>query len=333
MRLVVVPPHDDLPEIPEDMDNRKIAFTWENEYIVDYDEDPCVDEEDYDQELCAIQFGSQYHVDREDDFNNGRDDEDWLWEDEELCEDDYEFQWEYFKSETAEVPKEDIVIDESAGEEVLNEDEKLLIFETGTRTSLPHQIGIKLMSKIKFKKKLNIPKNIKEFKVMVEERKQSRQTERETLQGRLEVEVIPWNDYKEVAQMFDVIDVIFDFSGYVTGYAVSPESRYLFVNFRPWAKNAFITDPYNPPPVALSVERVVIDLTKMEVSRHFITTTIKDRGVIIDRHSGVTVASLPHESVTGCAINPHDADMALTVGEDGSVKQWSSRRKTHAKLG
>ena len=42
-------------------------------------------------------------------------------------------------------------------------------------------------------------------------------------------------------------------------------SRYLFVNFRPWAKNAFIPDPYNPPPVALSVERVVIDLTKMEV--------------------------------------------------------------------
>ena len=77
----------------------------------------------------------------------------------------------------------------------MNEDEKLLIFETGMKTCLPHQIGIKLMSKIKFKKKLNIPKNIK---VMVEERKQTRQAEREALQGRLEVEIVPWNDYKVV---------------------------------------------------------------------------------------------------------------------------------------
>jgi len=351
IRLVMVPSHDDLPEIPESMDNRKIAFTWENEYIVDYDEDPCVDEEDYDQELCSIKFDGQYHDDRADDFINGRDDEDWLWEDEELCEDDYEFQWEYFKSDTIEEPKEDIVVDEAAGEEVLNEDEKLMIFSTGARTSLPHQIGIKLMSKIKFKKKLNIPKNIK---LHVEERIQARREEREALQGRLDVEIIPWNNYKEVAQMFDVVDVIFDFSGYVTGYAVSPESRYLFVNFRPWAKNAFISDPYIPPPAALSVERVVIDLTKMEivgrshprqrifipadlceptpiqVSRHFVTTTIKDRGVIIDRHSGVTVASLPHESVTGCAINPHDADVALTVGEDGCIKHWQSMKRSMA---
>ena len=31
--------------------------------------------------------------------------------------------------------------------------------------------------------------------------------------------------FQEVAQMFDVIDVIFDFSGVITGYAVSPDSR------------------------------------------------------------------------------------------------------------
>ena len=30
---------------------------------------------------------------------------------------------------------------------------------------------------------------------------------------------------QEVAQMFDIVDVIFDFSGYITGYSVSPESR------------------------------------------------------------------------------------------------------------
>ena len=76
--------------------------------------------------------------------------------------------------------------------------------------------------------------------------------------------------------MFDVVDVIFNFSGVITGYAVSPDSRYvhltpliiaklqfwplsryLYVNFRPWASNVLIGDPYDPPPVALCVERVV----------------------------------------------------------------------------
>jgi len=224
IHLVEVPPHDDLPEIPEDMDNRKIFYTWDKEFIVDYDEDPYVDEEDYDQELCPIKFDSQYNSDREEDFINGRDEEDWLWEDEELCEDEYEFQWEYFKSESSEEQKEDIIVDETVGEEVLNEDEKLLIFATGVKTYMPHQIGIKLMSKIKFKRKLNIPKDIKAF---VTEQKKAREQAREQLQGvhLLDVEITPWNDYKEVAQMFDIVDVIFDFSGYITGYAVSPDSR------------------------------------------------------------------------------------------------------------
>jgi len=363
IHLVEVPQHEDLPEIPLDMDNRKIFYTWEKEYIVDYDDNPCVDEVDYDQELCPIKFNKQYHLDREDDFINRRDDEVRLWEDEELYEADYEFQREFFETESNEQQKEDIVVDKTMGEEVLNEDEKLLIFTTGVKTSLPHQIGIKLMSKIKFKKKLHIPKDIQTF---VKEQKAERQVVRQDLQsveveGRIEVqerveeEVTPWNNYKEVAQMFDVVDVIFDFSGYITGYAVSPESRYLFVNMRPWSKNAVISDPYNPPPVALSIERVVIDLAKMEIvgrshprqrifipsdlceptpiqiSQNFITTTIKDRGVIIDRHSGVTLASLPHESVTGCAVNPHNSDMALTVGEDGCIKQWRSKRKSQMK--
>ena len=40
---------------------------------------------------------------------------------------------------------------------MINEEDKLLVFTTGQRTMAPHQIGVKLMSKIKFKRKLNIP--------------------------------------------------------------------------------------------------------------------------------------------------------------------------------
>ena len=239
LRLVVVPPHQDMPGIPDDMDNRKIHHTWDKQFIVDWDDNPYVDEDDYDQELCPIEFSQQYFVNREDDFENGRDEEDWLWEDENLCEDEDEFQWEYFKSDGSEEDKEEIVVDEEVGAEVLNEKDKLLIFTTGVKCSAPHQIGVKLMSKIKFKKKLHIPPDVKAF---IQEQEEARRRAREELVGRVEVELTPWNDYKvreserdreivtdcqEVAQMFDVVDVLFDFAGVITGYAVSPESRFV----------------------------------------------------------------------------------------------------------
>lgn len=228
-----------MPGIPDDMDNRKIHHTWDKQFIVDWDDNPYVDEDDYDQELCPIEFSQQYFVNREDDFENGRDEEDWLWEDENLCEDEDEFQWEYFKSDASEEDKEEIVVDEEVGAEVLNEKDKLLIFTTGVKCSAPHQIGVKLMSKIKFKKKLHIPPDVKAF---IQEQEEARRRAREELVGRVEVELTPWNDYKvgeserdreivtdcqEVAQMFDVVDVLFDFAGVITGYAVSPESRFV----------------------------------------------------------------------------------------------------------
>ena len=228
-----------MPGIPDDMDNRKIHHTWDKQFIVDWDDNPYVDEDDYDQELCPIEFSQQYFVNREDDFENGRDEEDWLWEDENLCEDEDEFQWEYFKSDGSEEDKEEIVVDEEVGAEVLNEKDKLLIFTTGVKCSAPHQIGVKLMSKIKFKKKLHIPPDVKAF---IQEQEEARRRAREELVGRVEVELTPWNDYKvgeserdreivtdcqEVAQMFDVVDILFDFAGVITGYAVSPESRFV----------------------------------------------------------------------------------------------------------
>ena len=194
LHLVDVPPHDDTPELPPDLDNRKILHSWDKEYIVDWDEDPCVDEEDYDQELSPIEFTEQYFEDREEDFVRGNDDEDWLWEDENLCEDEDDFQWEYFQSDVSEEEdKEEIVLDAEVGAEVLNEKDKLLIFTTGLRCSAPHQIGVKLMSKIKFKKKLQIPSDVKAF---IQEQEEARSRAREALVGRLEVEVTPWNNYR-----------------------------------------------------------------------------------------------------------------------------------------
>ena len=194
LHLVTVPPHPDLPTIPDHMDNRKIHHTWDKQFVTDWDDNPSLDDEDYDQEiLCPIEFSDQYFLDREDDFENGRDEEDWLWEDENLCEDEDEFQWEYFKSDGPEEEKEEIVVDEEVGAEVLNEKDKLLIFTTGMRCYAPHQIGVKLMSKIKFKKKLHIPPDVRAF---IKEQEEARQRARDELVGRVEVERTPWSDYK-----------------------------------------------------------------------------------------------------------------------------------------
>ena len=170
-------------------------YTWEKEYIIDWDDDPCVDEEDYNQELCPIEFEPHYYEDREKDFVSGNAEaDDWLWEDEDLCENDEEYQWEYFQSDLSEKDdKEEIVVDDSVGAEVINEDDKLLIFTTGVRVHVPHQIGVKLMSKIKFKKKLNIPNDIKAF---IKQQDEERQRARDELVGRVDVEVTPWNNYK-----------------------------------------------------------------------------------------------------------------------------------------
>ena len=94
-------------------------------------------------------------------------------------------------------PHQEVVVDE-AKEEILNEKEKLMIFTTGSRTYQAHQIGIKLMSKVKFRTKLNIPENIFEA---AEEARRKREEERESQLGRINFEPTPWSDYRQVAQI------------------------------------------------------------------------------------------------------------------------------------
>ena len=74
----------------------------------------------------------------------------------------------------------------------MNENEKLMIFTTGSRTYQPHQIGIKLMSKVKFRTKLNIPENIFEA---AEEARRKREEERASRLDRINFEPTPWSDF------------------------------------------------------------------------------------------------------------------------------------------
>ena len=101
-----------------------------------------------------------------------------MWEDEDPWQEEEEGGWEYFAGdgEYQEEDKEEIVMDEAVGAEVLNEQEKLFVFLTGERICLPHQLGVthctaldgtapcrqvKVMSRVRFKKRLNIPADLR----------------------------------------------------------------------------------------------------------------------------------------------------------------------------
>ena len=64
-------------------------------------------------------------------------------------------EWEYWDNDQDNQLKPEYVkIDE--GHEIINEDDKLLITTTGTSTYVPHMIGIKRMSKVRFKKDMAV---------------------------------------------------------------------------------------------------------------------------------------------------------------------------------
>ena len=51
LNLVKIPQLQNLPEIPQNVDNRCIYNSWAGEYIVDYDENPIVTAEDRETDL------------------------------------------------------------------------------------------------------------------------------------------------------------------------------------------------------------------------------------------------------------------------------------------
>ncbi|XP_023323512.1 F-box/WD repeat-containing protein 5 isoform X2 [Eurytemora carolleeae] len=114
LHLIPVPPADNVPSLPEDVDNMTIKYIWEGRYIADYDENQ---DENQEMEKVRIEYLPEYLIDRERDHETGMDDcKKWVWEDEKLCEDD-EFQWEYFTQEEEEENKEEVVVDSTSNEQ------------------------------------------------------------------------------------------------------------------------------------------------------------------------------------------------------------------------
>ena len=148
---------------------------------------PKVTKEDRDMELGLIQFAPEYHEDRLKDFLS-KNDADWLWENEDIgVSDDEDIQWEYFTGADKKPNKPDTLYDKYSKREIVNEEDKLLIFTTARKAWIPHQIGIKKMSKVGFNKTFSIPEDVVGWE---------RQNRREMLQEKLDIATIPWQDYE-----------------------------------------------------------------------------------------------------------------------------------------
>ena len=100
-------------------------------------------------------------------------------------EEEKETQWEYFCPEKRR--KSETIFDPELGKEIINEEAKLLVFATGRRAWVPHQIAVKRMAKVAFNKTLSIPKDIATWE---------KQNHLEKLQEKLDMVTVPWHDYE-----------------------------------------------------------------------------------------------------------------------------------------
>lgn len=127
---------------------------------------------------------------------------------------------------------------------------KYLIFSTGSKAYVPHQIAFKLVEKVSFPKQLDPGPSLKERIALRNLRRESEN----------EYEEPDWANFDAVAERFDKIDKIIDLHGQIIGMALSPDHRYLYVNCRPWPQNYVIRNPLEPPPIAQEIDIHVIDL-------------------------------------------------------------------------
>lgn len=134
---------------------------------------------------------------------------------------------------------------------------KYLIFLTGTRTYTPHQVGFKFIQNVNFPKTLERGPSLKE-RIAAKKRERMLQNS----EPRVEPD---WLDYESVADYFDPVDALIDLHGHIIGMCLSPDHRFLYVQYGPWSPHYIISNPLEPPPIAQEIIIHVIDLTELKL--------------------------------------------------------------------
>ena len=245
---------------------------------------------------------------------------------------------------------------------------KYLIFSTGSRTYTPHQIGIKRVGKVNFPKKLEPGLSIQERIVLRDRRRElealinALSPEEAMLQLQQfgpDAELYPdpdWLNFDAVANRFDNIDALLDLEGHIIGMCLSPCSRFLYVNSRPWPENCVITNPLDPPPISQEIDIHVIDLVTLkkvgtmlrahkaytsntecffiflDVSENFVGSGAEDKHAYSwDRYYGICLASYPHmDVVNSVAFCPKNDQILITTSDDYEIRIWRSQELTRS---
>ncbi len=216
---VDVEPGPSIPTLPDAVDDKYISLLREKRFEINEEDHEAVYETEE-----AFEYEDDYYSTRQIAFDIGEDD-DWIFEDDvdDDVDDDDDDDWEYFDQAKAdeEASKKPELIKVDEGVEVINEKEKLLIFTTGDRCSIPHQVGIRRMSSVRFRSHMDVSKTLAE-RIEERRRKQREARRREHELG----EFVNWSHYPAVSHLFDAIDVVFEFNSRVVGLALSPDCRF-----------------------------------------------------------------------------------------------------------
>lgn len=213
---------------------------------------------------------------------------------------------------------------------------KYLIFSTGSKAYVPHQIAFKRVDKVAFPKQLDPGPSLKERIALQRLRRESENLFEEP----------DWSNYAAVSDRFDKIDKLIDLHGQIIGMALSPDHRFLYVNCRPWPQNYVIRNPLEPPPCAQEIDIHVIDLMTfkkvgkmlrahraytpntdcffifLDVCDKYVASGAEDMHAYIwDRYYGVCLAKYKHSDVVNSvAFNPQDNEMLVTTSDDYEIK-------------
>lgn len=213
---------------------------------------------------------------------------------------------------------------------------KYLIFTTGSKAYVPHQIAFKRIDKVVFPKQLDPGPSLKERIALQRLRRESESLYEEP----------DWSDFNAVSDRFDKIDKIIDLHGQIIGMALSPDHRFLYVNCRVWPQNYVIRNPLEPPPIAQEIDIHVIDLMTfkkvgkmlrahraytpntdcffifLDVCDKYVASGAEDMHAYIwDRYYGMCMAKYEHSDVVNSvAFNPCDNEMLVTTSDDYEIK-------------
>ncbi|TRY73755.1 hypothetical protein TCAL_06027 [Tigriopus californicus] len=332
----------EIPSLPREIDDRYISFMRGHTFEIFSDTDISTP--------GMFEYSSKY---REKRLLAHDQDDSWVYEgnDENSDEGDDSDDWEYFDEKEADLAEankpEYLKIDR--GHEVINEKEKLLIFTTGSLVQVPHQVGIKKMSCVRFREHMDLSQSLKNCTEKSGRNQRALRPGHEPLD---EPDTVDWSDYPKVSHMFDHIDVILDFPGRVVGLATSPDSRFLYVSYRAWPKDFVIKSHRDNPPLASEAFCSVMDLETFDevgtlhtpvhcftsnsrvkamgnpdVGRDLIAVPLgTEHAGLFDRFYGVQLGEFSHSDVINhVSLEPTRGQMAVSVGDDMKVQLWKSR--------